>query len=990
METCHILQMKDEFDRCGGAVSLEQFVKIVLQIGKEEGRYTGADLVQFVSKLCTLFDEIDINGDHSMEWEEFTDYIVKNGVAGHSDSFAKKHYEESELTHEVPLNKVFKLHYFPRLDRLVVCDKSQVVPLLKPVASKYTKEFALVKELRGHTGAVLNAEHVVTQHTSMLCTSSTDNQMIFWDTTSNYRIKGVIPTPYPQVALLWGDTHNSLFSASSKGTIHIWNVQTWKEKAQLIGHTDMTLDLKFITNTPYLASASYDAKIFLWDLTSNQVATTVKGVKGACSLSYSPKYKLLFAGSSDRDVLVWNPVVQDSEAMFRLKGHHTSLVSVEVIEDTPNLITADKDGIFKLWDIRTLECVETFSSANNANLGIGAFTTMPKEKRIVAGGSRIFCFDYDKPGVPWLTDGKPVIAVLYNHTSLTIMTAAGRDIRIWDAATGVLIKSFHGVVPEDITAVCLDSRQRKIIAGTSDGSVMIINYGNGALLKTLTPHQSEVSFVAPTSHNNMYFTASWDTNLNVHDELAPPKTTTVVGGFSGPTTAADTSVGHDITCACFSPELGLLASATIGKLIRLWDTDTTAMEAQLKHHTSEITHMKFLTPYPALATCDSAGYVCIFTVRPFLHKNHLLFKFRNGGPQAATGGGEPKFSGVHASVFDADVCVMLVGDTTGCIRAWDLSKVLERARVYPLQPSKRQMQRPESEKEMQQQETSQMFDVHLPRVFTSSAPVELPEGLVTLKFWWQAHYDSILWMEPVPHSNAVLSSSRDCRVRAWDKKTGTYFGTLRQNPGGRWSLPVDSKTREKEQLRVVQQLIAGLSEEGGTSSPLPSEPEDQEADSATSVAADGSALARIRGWREDARRRELDKAKERAREQTAPGILTSPPPRPILPEEPLPPSFEASTGGEGATMAAGGSRQQQRASLYSSKYHAKKRLLKSQPTRSAVSALYLPPLCSFGGAVRSGTTLTLDTHMVMKRSVSVGGGAVRQAEDRLAKALGSV
>mgnify|MGYP001439558230 CR=1 FL=1 len=79
-------------------------------------------------------------------------------------------------------------------------------------------------------------------------------------------------------------------------------------------------------------------------------------------------------------------------------GHHTSLVAVQVLEGTPQLVTADLDGIFKLWDMRTLEVVQTWES----HQGLNSFTFIGPHNQIVAGGeSEMIVFEYDKPGVPW-------------------------------------------------------------------------------------------------------------------------------------------------------------------------------------------------------------------------------------------------------------------------------------------------------------------------------------------------------------------------------------------------------------------------------------------------------------------------------------------------------------------------------------------------------------------------------------------------------------
>jgi hypothetical protein len=77
---------------------------------------------------------------------------------------------------------------------------------------------------------------------------------------------------------------------------------------------------------------------------------------------------------------------------------------------------------------------------------------------------------------------------LYNPTSLSFITAAGRDVKIWDARLGKLIRvyrfvqRFRGLLRRcavvltspceprnlsstDLTTLCLDFRERKFIIG---------------------------------------------------------------------------------------------------------------------------------------------------------------------------------------------------------------------------------------------------------------------------------------------------------------------------------------------------------------------------------------------------------------------------------------------------------------------------------------------------------------------------------------------
>lgn len=173
--------------------------------------------------------------------------------------------------------------------------------------------------------------------------------------------------------------------------------------------------------------------------------------------------------------------------VYRLKGHHTSLIGVQAIEGTPQVISADIDGYFKVWDIRTFECIQTFTSnANNGELssdlssrpnasktksfqrsiesntegieneapssqtnnshidesktivnatgsgmkGLRGFTVAAPYNQIYAGTKKLHIFEYSRPGNPQLSSDDPIVDILFNDYTNTILTASGRDIKV--------------------------------------------------------------------------------------------------------------------------------------------------------------------------------------------------------------------------------------------------------------------------------------------------------------------------------------------------------------------------------------------------------------------------------------------------------------------------------------------------------------------------------------------------------------------------------
>ncbi|CAM9440600.1 unnamed protein product, partial [Discosporangium mesarthrocarpum] len=125
------------------------------------------------------------------------------------------------------------------------------------------------------------------------------------------------------------------------------------------GHTDVVLNLLTLQDHGLLASCSMDHTVKLWDLSTHRLKNTLQGVR---HMAYCPEYRLVVSGGFCYDILVSNPYV--SKPINRLHGHCAPIVGVEIPPNSPQagrLITADEDGMCKLWDLRNFSCVQTFS-----------------------------------------------------------------------------------------------------------------------------------------------------------------------------------------------------------------------------------------------------------------------------------------------------------------------------------------------------------------------------------------------------------------------------------------------------------------------------------------------------------------------------------------------------------------------------------------------------------------------------------------------------
>jgi len=97
---------------------------------------------------------------------------------------------------------------------------------------------------------------------------------------------------------------------------------------------------------------------------------------------------------------------------------------------------------------------------------------------------------------------------------LSFITVTGKDLKVWNALTGMLERHYKHL-DGTITCAALDERyttlsfvllynrlpsfrvcsNRRIIIGLHNGRIKVLSYSSGAYMKELDPHDNEVSAV---------------------------------------------------------------------------------------------------------------------------------------------------------------------------------------------------------------------------------------------------------------------------------------------------------------------------------------------------------------------------------------------------------------------------------------------------------------------------------------------------------------
>lgn len=498
-------------------------------------------------------------------------------------------------------------------------------------------------------------------------------------------------TPHPQVSLAWNCRHRLLVSSSTAGLIHTWDVATREEKSCFFAHEDIAAKVICIEDLDMVISAGMDSLVCSWDLYSGSQQAEYYGHKrGVEYLSYNPTHKLIFSGGVDHDALVWSPF--SPSLLYKLRGHNDCLIGIETFPNFPHqLLTADESGFFKIWDVRTFKCLQTFSCERakvnafalcpgNMEHTRNAFTNGagvedPGEdisyfssnyiSRIAACTKTITFIDQKNPIEKMITDDFPVVVALFNAEMLTILTASGRSVRVWDALTGKLKSTFKDVATSDITAMCIDDRKRKFLLGTHDGTIRVYNCANGVEMKSMTPHDAEVSSLLYMGADKLVISTSWDKRIIVHSELEDK--CKVVREMDN----LDFHTDDIVTCD-YSKSLGYIATGSLDRYVCVWLLDLGKLHGRVQHNAS-ITAVKFFGDAPIVIASDAEGVICFWRLHKAPISYECLHSYQcvevNESEVPAVESKSHSAAMIHAFDYSHKIRRVVIGDENGTLRA---------------------------------------------------------------------------------------------------------------------------------------------------------------------------------------------------------------------------------------------------------------------------------------------------------------------------------
>ncbi|KAL6454096.1 WDR5 WD repeat-containing protein 5 [Candida maltosa Xu316] len=283
-----------------------------------------------------------------------------------------------------------------------------------------------------------------------------------------YKTRFTLDLPTRLTSIKISPNGENLAISSSNGKIYIYDLSTATLITTLTGHTKGVSDIVYSPiNSNILASCSDDLTIRLWNIKANKcIKIFKKHTYHITTLKFIQKGNILISGSSDETITIWD--ITSNKIMTTLAAHSDPVSSIALTPDDSMIVSASYDGLMRLFDLQTSQCLKTLTNSTSHGTATASTTDV---------------LNYPISKVEISPNGQFILS-----------SSLDGKIRLWNYMENKVYKTYQGIKKERVCTkyncdakfltICVDPL---IVSGTDSSGLLVWDIQSKNIVYQLKP-----------------------------------------------------------------------------------------------------------------------------------------------------------------------------------------------------------------------------------------------------------------------------------------------------------------------------------------------------------------------------------------------------------------------------------------------------------------------------------------------------------------------